>query len=316
MPFERHAVEAAPAEPDAKPLAVKHAHARDARIAFRDHDHAYFVYDPESDTYLRVTRSVSGIHARYSTPFEAYETALKVVKKRKHDKSSPYYWFLQAQPDLDDDEGAARAVCDAWNQNGARSSGLGTKCHAALEDHLNGLPIEAWMKDAKCAPLVRAGKRWIEEKVDLDDWRPWRTEYSIFIDGHSADCEEDRPALEAHAALVAGQVDAIFIDKNGRHHMVDWKFCGKDKLDKNSGEFRGKVPMCKAPVDHVPDNSYGHYLLQQSLYAYMLKKRYGIELASMRLLHIPTDVGEEVEPIEIPLEPIDDEIICALYKNV
>ena len=239
MPFERHVIETPPAAPDAKPLALKNAHARDARIAFRDHDHAYFVYEPESDTHLRVTRSVSGIHARYSTPFESYETALKVVKKRKFDKTSPYYWFLQARTDLDDDEGAARAICDAWNQNGSRSSGLGTKCHAALEDYLNGLPIGEWENDEKCSPLVRAGTRWIDEKVDSDGWSPWRTEYSIFIDGHNADREADRPALEAHAALVAGQVDAIFVDEDGRHHMVDWKFCGKEKLDKRNGEFRG-----------------------------------------------------------------------------
>ena len=73
--------------------------------------------------------------------------------------------------------------------------------------------------------------------------------------------------------------------------------------------------MCKAPVDHVPDNSYGHYLLQQSLYAYMLKKRYGVELASMRLLHIPTDAGEDVKAVEIRLEPIEDDVICSLFQR-
>lgn len=98
-------------------------------------------------------------------------------------------------------------------------------------------------------------------------------------------------------------------------YTTDWKFCQADKLDKTSGAWGGRGPPCgKGPLSKVPDNSYGHYVTQQSLYAYMLKKRYDIHVASARLVHIPTD---EESPVarEIMLTLLDDATIEAMFEE-
>ena len=61
----------------------------------------------------------------------------------------------------------------------------------------------------------------------------------------------------------------------------------------------------------VPDNSYGKYTVQQSLYAFVLKKRYGITVKTARLIHIPAD---EIEPIarEVVLTLLDDTVVANL----
>ena len=71
--------------------------------------------------------------------------------------------------------------------------------------------------------------------------------------------------------------------------------------------------MGKGPLAKVPDNSYGHYLAQQSVYAYILRVRYGISVASSRLVHIPSD---EQTPVarEVPLELLPDPIIVQMFR--
>lgn len=319
MPFERTAIREPPALPDGAPLAKANAHHRDAIISFREHDHVYFVYHEATDTYMRVTMSVSGVYKVFSEPFHSRDVAAAVVKKRKHDRTSPYYWLIQSALEPDDDDPAIDAICDAWDKSGNKSAGLGTICHAAVEHYLNGMleNVEQALSAtlALSGPLYEAARRWIDEKCE-DGWKPWRTEYSIFIDGLAAVEDKDRPLLEAHAAIIAGQIDAIFTDAAGKYHMVDWKFCGKDKLDPCRGEYGGRVPRCKEPLGEVPDNQYGHYLIQQTLYAFILKKRYGIKLDTMRLLHVATDTSEEiVKPVEVPLKALDDDLVVHILER-
>lgn len=309
--YERRVISQPPANADAKPLAKRHAHDRDRLITFREEDHAYFVYDFPSHTYLRVPRSVSDIHQAVSTPIDSARLSELVVKKRRFDLASPYYWLLQSQADLSDDAGAARVIRAAWDQNVQRSSQLGTACHAIAEEYLNGLGAREM---GEYQPLVDATVAWIEG-VQQKGWTPFRTEYSIFMDAGVAGEPYDRPLLQAHGDLLAGQIDALFRDSHGDMHMVDWKFCKAERLDPKDGMYAGSVPMCKEPASAIPDNSYGHYLMQQSLYAFILKTRYDLVLKSSRLVHVPTDESHPVAR-EVVLTLLSDEAVKALLQHV
>ena len=96
--------------------------------------------------------------------------------------------------------------------------------------------------------------------------------------------------------MVAGQIDAIFIDTSGRLHMMDWKRV-RHELDPNAGEMfqRYGTGLC----EHLLDNHFNHYALQQNLYAAILRRRYGLELASMSLVRIHPEM-DGYEVVSVP----------------
>ena len=96
--------------------------------------------------------------------------------------------------------------------------------------------------------------------------------------------------------------------------LVDYKFCGVKKLDADAGSFRGKSPCGQWPLHNVPDNSLGHYLVQQTMYAFILKKRYGIEVKRSSLLHLPTDTNT-VEARVVDLDLLTDEVVEKLLEK-
>ena len=184
-----------------------------------------------------------------------------------------------------------------------------------------------WLDQTASSPHVQkmaeAGRHWVDQCVTEEKgWIPWRTEWTLYMNKLSAcagECDRDNLGESAgcHDDLVGGQLDALFFNKlDCTYHLVDWKFTGDRKLDRRSNEFNGHLATGKGPLADVPDNSYGHYLVQQSCYAYFLKKRYGIEISTSRLVHIPSDVESPVAR-EIELDLLSDETIEALfaYKN-
>jgi hypothetical protein len=309
MAFVRTFVPAPPAMRDTMALALKHAHPRDAFISFDESTHAYFIFHKESNTFMKVCLSVSGLYKRFFDEFDSERVSLSVAKKRRTDKSSPYYWLLQS---YETDEEGALAIQSAWSKTGERAAAFGTKAHLHAELSMNGVlnePVET-------LPLPsRAALAWIHKKTTTCGWEPFRTEYSIFMDMKHP-TTTDGSLFKHQRYMLAGQVDALFRDtKTHQIHMADWKFTQSEKLDKNSGAYGGRgPPRGKGPLSSVPDNSYGHYLVQQSLYAYMLKKRYDIRIASAMLVHVPTD---EENPVarEVPLELLPDEIIEAMFES-
>ncbi len=102
-------------------------------------------------------------------------------------------------------------------------------------------------------------------------WKPYRTEWSIFDEDH----------------MVAGQIDSLWIDaSNGSLHMIDWKRCLKP-LDPQDGARFNRCGL--PPCDFLLDNSFGHYAVQQNLYATILLDNYGVKLSSMWLVQLHTD---------------------------
>ena len=114
---------------------------------------------------------------------------------------------------------------------------------------------------------------------------PYRTEWSIY--------DED--------AGVAGQIDSLWIDCSDdslhptRFVMADWKrsrhTLSSDVRTHDEQSF-GKLALqaspfavgIASPCQHLHDCAYNHYKVQQHLYSDFLRRKYGIEVASMRLV--------------------------------
>lgn len=312
---------------DSRALARSNRHVRDDLVRFDEEEHVYYVLDTcdpgggdahASQTYLRVERSVSGLIKVFLPElFDGESHSARLSKRARHDSKSPYYWLLQAAPDQSE-EGGARLIREAWRVSGSRTAEYGTFCHLQLERAMNSEVLTDSDRNAH----VRAGLDWIAHQRDTLGWIPFRTEWSLFMDMRAeADGEDcDAPHLQPRQnALLCGQLDALFMDPEGGYHLVDYKFTKPGKLDPDDGaQFAPgkKVPTGLYPLDAVPNNSYGHYLFQQSCYAYMLKRRYGIVVRSSRLLHIPVEKKEESAAIiarEIPLNLLPDATMRTVF---
>jgi ATP-dependent exoDNAse (exonuclease V) beta subunit len=232
--------------------------------------------------------------------------SLSVARKRKKDKQSNYYWLLQT---VDTEEEGAIAIQNVWKRLGDAASSYGTKCHLQCELYLNDV-----LKDSDpeiCTHALEA-IRWMRKKIEIDDWVPFRTEYSVFIDMNHAKDDEDGCYVENHNAILAGQIDSLWKIPNGDFVMLDFKFTGSDKLNERDGEYNGVLEMGKPPLHEIPNNSFGHYQIQQNLYAYILKRRYNIHVKQLLLLHVPTDT-ESPRARAVPLPFMDDETIEKMF---
>jgi hypothetical protein len=238
-------------KPDALALAVTNAHARDARILFDEHAHVYWIDGK------RYPGSVSGLVHEYFPEFDATATIENGFEKWRRNKENKYYPLITYLTGVVgfNDELAKLEIARNWSAAGARASGEGTDTHLQIELSLNGEPHNA------DTPDFRQYEAW---RATHPTWKPYRTEWSVF--------DED--------TLVCGQIDSVWVDDDGSLHMVDWKRVVDMKKEGFCGEC-GRHPLGKLPA-----TNYGHYILQQNAYTWLLEKNYGITISSMALVQI------------------------------
>ena len=112
--------------------------------------------------------------------------------------------------------------------------------------------------------------------------RPYRTELCVGWrhDGRS---------------VSAGQIDALYVDKDGLYYLFDFKRVAKNhKLDPEEVGFRAgrdADPACGlGPMAHLPDTHFQKYSLQTSIYNLMLLNLHGKDVEDrMYLLRMHAD---------------------------
>ena len=105
-------------------------------------------------------------------------------------------------------------------------------------------------------------------------WKPFRCEWSLF--------DEE--------LLLAGQLDALFVDsETGEYIMADWKRVPELKEE----AFRKETG--KPPFTMLPNTNLGHYTIQQSAYAELLRRNYGIDVKKMYLVQLHPSLDEAIE---------------------
>jgi hypothetical protein len=235
-------------------LELKNPHERDARIHFDEPTHTYRV-----DNQI-VGISVSGlVHAAFPQ-FDANSVVENSYNSWASEKRSPYFRLIHHMRILMhmDDHAIKREIINQWQSIGTERASAGTSVHLSAEMFLNNAPRE------DKSPEFQQFSNWYN-KDKPKTWEPYRTEWSVF--------HED--------ADLAGQIDGLFYDPIDKsYHMVDWKCVEKLEAHNSFGE-RGFKPFQK-----LPNTNLNHYYVQQNLYAWILREKYGIDVKSMSLLKI------------------------------
>jgi len=259
-----------PAPLDRLALARVNVHPRDVRIRFDEAAHKYYIDGK------RYPSSVSGLVHEYFPSFDAAATIERSYASWKRNKENKYYNLISYLTGVVgfSDELAKLEIARTWSAAGARASGAGTDTHLQIELCLNG---EAHQADS---PEFAQYKAWRETRPT---WTPYRTEWSVF----------------SEPELVCGQIDSLWVDEHGAHHMVDWKRVADMKTE----GFRGECGL--PPLHKLANSNYGHYVLQQNAYSWMLERCYGISVASMALVQVHPDL---LTFREWPLPRIDAEV--------
>ena len=213
-----------------------HAHPRDSRIEFFEDGHYYIL-----DRQTRFPLSVSGVWSQYFPRFDAMGTVNQYFDVWATDRRSKYHaCIVNGRADGDSDLAIKQRIVDGWSLAGRQASEEGTRMHRHIELYLN----------ARCSvddtTELQQFEQWLREEAAVRGWRPYRTEWSVFSDLH----------------MVAGQIDSIWVDSDGRYHMVDWKRC-KHTLSAEEGSHWGRFGT--TPLEFLVDNAFNHYVIQQSL---------------------------------------------------
>lgn len=219
-------------------------------------DHRY-ILDGKHEAPLSVTKL---IELQRSEPFDEDEIIRKNLQTWRIRASSKYHSLVRGKTD----EHASLAIKAIWRA----TADLGTSLHAQLEllcnDEACTEPERHRVELMQFAKLRRTHHK----------WKPFRTELSLV-------------GLAANGVpVVAGQLDLLARDEQGRYHIIDFKRTEKD-LAPDAHGF-GHTLLGR------PDNPHHRYSLQCSLYALLLRKQEGINVDGMYLLQLHPDLDDGV----------------------
>ena len=230
-------------------IEVLNGHPRDQWVRFEEAGHTYFLVGTSGEIEFPI--SVSGVWARNFTPFNATATIRKYFLRWANTATSKYYDFICGFKEHGlSDEAIAAKIQIKWADAGELASAQGTRMHREIELALRGELFDNDIEE------LQVFQDFVKSYLEPRRWRIWRTEWTVYDEG----------------VMVAGQIDAIFLDTSGRLHMMDWKRV-RHELDPDAGEMfqRYGTGLCA----HLLDNHFHHYALQQNLYAAILRRKYG-----------------------------------------
>jgi hypothetical protein len=201
---------------------------------------------PESHTYEideSIYRSVTTIISGFFSVFDA-DDAIQKMKNGRNWNPGNKYWGMQ---DFE--------IKQLWEEKGIQASEQGTYLHEQIE--------KFYLDEKHEEPLEFS--HFLDFAKDHNFLNPYRTEWRIFDEKFK----------------IAGTIDFI-AENNGNLEIYDWKRSLK-VINKKSG-----LPITENPWDSgvkglndTDDTSYNHYVLQLSMYRYLLERNYGILISNM-----------------------------------
>ncbi|KAK3234656.1 hypothetical protein CYMTET_55206 [Cymbomonas tetramitiformis] len=262
------------------------SHARDSRIGFDEATHKYFI-----DGKGRNVTSVTTFLKTFFDEFNAKKTLNKYGRRWRSDRHHKYYA-------KSDDE-----ILCLWEKNRREQSELGTRMHERFELFYNDACLNRCSfistPISSCDALHSFPAEYeqfnrFHKKYDI---RPFRTEMRVFDE----------------SLRIAGSIDLIAVEsteddsrenKGQVYVMYDWKRSSKE-LSPDAPHY-GR--MCKHSLGHIPDTAYTHYVLQQNMYAHLLKRFYDIKIARMYLVRFHPSI-DEFQLIPVPLYEKEVQIV-------
>lgn len=175
-------------------------------------------------------------------------------------------------------------VLEEWNRIAGQARNLGTRMHDLIERHYLGELID---DDTDAFRLFR--------RFALDrHLYPYRSEWRIYHEDYR----------------VAGTLDFLELTPDGTYNIWDWKRSHK-LIDDHGNVIRDSRFGSRGlgRMRHLPDVSFWHYALQVSIYRFILKEKYGIEVRGMHLGVFHPDYDR---PYVIDLPYLYDEVRAVL----
>ena len=239
-------------------LASLHAHPNDRRISFDAASHTYRL-DGVSDP---LPASVTAIYGDHFAVFDSAAILRRYMGQWAEDENNKYFQLIQYLTLVEHMNPAEceTAVARLWTANGAAKAQMGTDMHMQIEQLLNDDESQPSTGDgpqpSSLSPELRQYEAFRRDVPLAHGWKPFRSEWSIFD----------------ATSLVAGQVDALYVDRDGALHMVDWKRSCKD-LSPHANHW-GRFGRAGDVLAHVKDTPFHRYSLQQNLYRHILETGY------------------------------------------
>ena len=86
---------------------------------------------------------------------------------------------------------------------------------------------------------------------------------------------------------------------------MDWKTVTKDNLSGASGN-------CQYPLEDYKGSKFNGYVIQMSLYAYILQKLYGLDVFDIKIVVFFKKGGHD----ERDVKPIDVPLVLGVWQNI
>jgi hypothetical protein len=227
-------------------LAVKNAHPRDMRIAFREEDHTYAI-DGDRTNWTSCTTFIGTFYEHFNPD----AVIAKMMSSRKWSESK-YYGKT------------AEEIKAGWDANGTEASEAGTRMHLDIERYNNAEPVGNLAGDDYEPNPSKEWDYFMAYEKNHREPRglvPYRTEWLVF--------KED--------IKLAGSIDMVYKKPDGTLAIYDWKRA-------KSMDFENKWQKMYPPLSHLPDTNYWHYSLQLNIYRRILQELYGAVVSELALV--------------------------------
>lgn len=246
-------------------------------VVLREEDHVYL------DSQKRVYDSVTTIIGNYKEKFDPY----KIMKNGK-----PLIVNYVAK-----NGGTLNYWLDKWDENRQHKALRGSIFHNLKEENSNN--SSGIYKERKFLP-VRSFREEIEKKPEID--------YSQLPSGIYNEI-----AVFHRMLRISGTIDKLIIYDDRTFDIDDYKTNGN--FETKSFYSRGKYKKMFFPLNGLMDCHLGHYTMQLSLYAWILKQ-YGLTPRRLRLLHFQiTDEMEKNMLNNVDVEKIEYTIYGVNYEE-
>eukprot|EP00854_Cymbomonas_tetramitiformis_P000157 gene157-282_t len=247
------------------------AHPKDALISFDEPSHRYYLCGDK-----RNVTSVTTYMKRFFQEFDGL-AIIRVYGSRW--RSTPGHKYQHK---------TEQEILEEWESNRVLQSSLGTQMHERFELFYNQ---DAITRSTRIAPDTSEEEAHVPEFSQFNRFhgehnvRPYRTEMRVYDS----------------ALRLAGSIDLIALKPSldersveTRYIIYDWKRSSKE-LSPDAPHY-GR--MCKTPLSHLPDTAYTHYVLQQNMYAHLLREQYDMRVDEMYLVRFhPTIDDYQLVPV-------------------
>jgi len=245
------------------------AHEQDKRIQLiLNLEHQYYI-DNRIQDFLSVTTLIKEFFPKFDS-----DIVIQKMRASANWKNSDYYGMTTEQ------------IKKQWEQKKQVTSSLGVLLHNTIENHYNNVNFNTPRE------VQAEFKQFLAFDSNIN-WKPYRTEWSIFDERYH----------------ICGTIDMVYKDdKTGRFHIVDWKRTASIQMNNpyQSGFY---------PAHDLDDCKFSYYSLQLNMYKFILERKYNYKVDTMSLVCLHPN-NEKFALLEVPnLQKTVESILEYSLKN-